>query len=252
MAFLQIEFSGSSIGKMACMNVLLPEGEGPYPVLYLLHGYSDNHTVWQRRTSIERYVAGEDLIVVMPDGHVSFYANDPRPGGRAYEDHIVRDVVEFTDRAFPTIAKREGRAIAGLSMGGYGAMMIGLKHHDRFAAISSHSGALGFVHDHYVRDDPGINSLAEALAAGGSYDCHELARQAVAAETCPAVRFDCGHDDFLIEYNRHFHEHLEAIGLAHTYEEFDGVHEWAYWDSHVPETIRFVLDNVERAAAREP
>ena len=112
MALCQVKFFGASLGKACGMNVILPEKHaGPFGVLYLLHGLSDDHTIWCRRTSIERYVAELPLIVVMPDGHRSFYCNDPRPGGCAYEDHIVRDVVEFVDRTFPTRARRDGRAI---------------------------------------------------------------------------------------------------------------------------------------------
>ena len=145
MALMQIDFRGQALGKMTSMTVLLPdEGEGPFPVLYLLHGLSDNHSAWCRRTALERYLDGKGLIVVMPDGHVSFYCNNPAPMGLAYEDHIVRDVVGFVDRVLPSRADRTGRAIAGLSMGGYGAMMLGLKHPDLFCAIGGHSSAYYF------------------------------------------------------------------------------------------------------------
>lgn len=104
MALCSVQFPGGSIQKASGMNVILPEGDGPFPVLYLLHGLSDDYTIWSRRTSIERYVAELPLVVVMPDGHRSFYCNDPRPGGCAYEDHVVMDVVGFVDRTFRTIA----------------------------------------------------------------------------------------------------------------------------------------------------
>ena len=133
MALCSVQLFGESIQKASGMNVILPDAQGPFGVLYLLHGLSDDHTIWCRRTSIERYAAELPLIVVMPDGHRSFYCNDPRPGGCAYEDHIVTDVVGFVDRTFPTIADRAGRAIGGLSMGGYGAMMLALRHPDLFS-----------------------------------------------------------------------------------------------------------------------
>ena len=143
MAFCEMHFFGASIGKQSSMCVIVPEGEGPFPVLYLLHGLSDDHTIWHRRTSIERYVDGRRLIVVMPDGHRSFYCNDERPGGLAYEDHITQDVVGFVDRTFKTIPHRGARAIAGLSMGGYGAIVLSLRHPNLFSAASSHSAPRG-------------------------------------------------------------------------------------------------------------
>ena len=250
MAFCEIEFSGKSLGKMASMNVLLPEGEseGPFPVLYLLHGYSDNHTAWCRRSAIERHVMGKDLIVVMPDGYVSFYANDPRPGGMRYEDHIIEDVIGFVDRMFPTVAARQGRSIAGLSMGGYGALMLAMKHPDLFCATSSLSGAVDFAHKlgrlgsnpHTDR----IPTFSDTLFEAGGYDCYELARQTKDAGRDLAVRFDCGENDFLIEANRGFHAFCDEIGLDHEYVEHPGVHDWKYWDTHIPETIEFVLKAV--------
>jgi putative tributyrin esterase len=242
MALLDVHFEGTAIGKQSSMLVVMPTGPGPFPVLYLLHGLSDDHTIWLRRTSIERYVSGLGLIVVMPDGHRSFYANDPRPGGLAYENHMTQDVVGFVDRVFPTIAKREGRAVAGLSMGGYGAVMLALKNPGLFAAAVSHSGALAFTRQ--KRSDAPFGPLENAL--GRDYDCHRLASAVLksGARQKPALRFDCGTDDFLIGHNRGFHAHLAKIGYAHEYEEHAGAHSWEYWDAHIRETIPFVMRHV--------
>ena len=94
-----------------------------------------------RRTSIERYVDGLPLVVVMPDGGRGWYTN--AVAGYTYEDDLIKDVVGLVDRTFPVKAERAGRAIGGLSMGGYGAVKLGLKHHEMFASVNSHSGALG-------------------------------------------------------------------------------------------------------------
>jgi len=244
MAFLQVHFSGAAANKACGMNVILPEaGEGPFPVLYLLHGYSDDHTVWCRRTRIEWYVREMPLIVVMPDGLHSFYCNDPRPGGFAGEDHIIRDVVGFVERAFPALPARDGRALAGLSMGGYGAMMLGLRHPEMFCAISSHSSAFAFAHEP-ISQREAINNYAAALPEG-QYDCFVLAEKAAQVGGSPAIRFDCGTEDGLLAANRDFHAHLEAIGLAHEYAEFPGFHSWPYWDEHVRETLTFVGEHLQ-------
>ena len=142
MAIARIGFFGESIGKQTNMTVILPEGverEGPYPVLYLLHGLSDDDSIWTRRTSLERYVSGLPLVVVMPDGGRGFYTDAVE--GPAYESHIIKDVVGLVERFFPVVRSREGRAIEGLSMGGYGAMKLALKYPQMFASVVAHSSA---------------------------------------------------------------------------------------------------------------
>lgn len=243
MAFLSVQFPGHSIGKQSGMNIILPPGNGPFPVLYLLHGLSDDHTTWARRTSIERYVDGCNLMVVMPDGGRSFYCNDIRPGGMAYEDHIVRDVVGFVDTAFRTVADAGARAIAGLSMGGYGALMLTLRHPDMFSVACSHSAVTTFLHPpHSARAD--IRIIAGNLPQNGRYDLFKLSRYVVKSRRRPALRMDCGRDDDLIRANRAFHTRLKKIGYAHEYRENSGAHNWEYWDLHIRESIAFILANL--------
>ncbi len=246
MSFLSVQFFGPSIQKQSSLYVVLPPGKGPFGVLYLLHGLSDDHTIWHRRTSIERYVEGRNLIVVMPDGGRSFYCNDPRPAGLAYEDHIVKDVVGFIDDSFPTLASRGGRAIAGLSMGGYGAMMLALRHPDMFCAACSHSGALGFCHRRYQMGGAGPDP-SEWLPKN-HYDCHLLAarlRRSRKGPPMPAIRMDCGTEDFLLDDSRALHAHLAKLKIDHVYEEFPGSHTWEYWDQHIQRSIEFVLGELK-------
>jgi S-formylglutathione hydrolase FrmB len=244
MAFLTVRFRSESLVKQDAMNVFFPEGtRGRLPVLYLLHGLSDNHTAWQRRTSIERYLDGKRLIVVMPDTHRFFYVNDPRPGGQAYEDHIIRDVIGTMDRMFPTVRGRRGRAVAGLSMGGYGALMLAMRHPDKFSTAVSHSGALHFAHAFPKSRGPQYGDVAELSKAlpRRAYDLWALARRLKRSRRRLAIRLDCGTEDGLIESNRTFHAHLTRLGIDHEYAEHSGAHDWAYWDAHVQDTLRFVL-----------
>ncbi len=230
---------------MTSVMVILPEkaGPGPFPVLYLLHGLSDNHTGWTRRTSIERYVEGLPLIVVMPDGGRGWYSDSVTEPAGAFETFIVRDLVGFVDRTFQTKATREGRVIGGLSMGGYGALKLALKYPGMFCAAASHSGALGRPHEREAGyggsemhrifgDDPG----------GGANDIYALAeRFRNGTMQRPALRIDCGTEDGLLESNRAFQRHLKRLGIAHDYEEYPGSHDWAYWDKHVQEAIGFFV-----------
>lgn len=251
MAFCTMQFSAPRLGKMAEMNLLIPEsGKAAYPVLYLLHGYSDNHTAWCRRTSLEWYTRGLDLIVAMPDGEVSFYANDPREDGQPFEDHIIHDVVGFVDKTFPTIAGRTGRAIAGLSMGGYGSMMLALKHPEMFSVVSSHSSAFGFASKRFKGLDGRIGATSRVLRKTGDYDVFDLAEAQARKKKKLHIRFDCGLDDYLLKYNRDFHDYLDGLGIAHDYEEHPGIHNWEYWNQHIQTTLAFATDHLASARAR--
>jgi putative tributyrin esterase len=143
MACATLNFHSPALAKACSMTVIVPEGsvgQPPFPVCYLLHGLSDDHTSWARHTSIERHVAGLPLIVVMPDGGRGFYCD--AVDGPAYERHLLDDVIGFVDRTFHTMPERQGRVIGGLSMGGYGAIKLALKYPQLFCSAVSHSAAL--------------------------------------------------------------------------------------------------------------
>jgi len=243
MAVCEIHFTAeNALEKMTAAMVILPEKKrGPFPVFYLLHGLSDDHTAWVRRTSIERYVEGLPLIVVMPDGGRSFYTDALYKPKAAYETAIVRDLIGFVDATFQTIPGRAGRVIGGLSMGGYGALKLALKHPDMFCAAVSHSGAPAFasrkLQDSEEWDREWIPVFGQN-PQGSPEDVLALAERADRA-TLPALRIDCGLDDFLLQDNRRFHQHLKKLGIPHEYAEYPGEHNWEYWDTHVRETIAF-------------
>lgn len=252
MAFCELKFFSNALQKATAADILLPEQhtQGPFPVLYLLHGLSDDNTVWQRRTSIERYVAGLPLIVVMPDGGRGFYSDAEQ--GMAWESAIVKDLIGYVDAMFQTRAERSGRVVAGLSMGGYGAAKFALKYPDVFCAAVSHSGAMRFANRPLASDPAnervaGFNrEFARVVGenpVGGPHDLFALAANLEPAQR-PALRIDCGVDDFLIEDNRTFHAYLDEIGFAHEYHEFPGAHNWEYWDEHIQEAIRFLMPYV--------
>ena len=196
-----------------------------------------------RRTSIERYVAGLPLVVVMPDGGRGWYAN--ALAGDAFEDDLVNDVVGLVDRTFPVRADRSGRAIGGLSMGGYGAVKVGLKHPDIFGSINSHSGALGMLHniDDAKKLSPEFERIFGASPKGGPEDPFAIVTKMDHGKI-PPMLIDCGTEDFLLAQNRGFHEHLEKLHIAHEYKEFSGGHNWEYWDLHVREAIAFHVKNL--------
>ena len=208
------------------MTIILPdEGPGPFPVLYLLGGNSDDDTTWARRTSLERYLAGVPLIVAMPNGGRGWYTNSATPPGRNYHDHIMNDIIGTVERLFPAIRDRRGRAIGGLSMGGYGAFKFALQFPDMFISAHSHSGVvMGPFWQPNLRPEKATRHASEIQAIFGTQREGSRNDPAYLAKICPidkrpALYFDCGLDDFLFPDNVAFHHHLTAIGYPHEYAE---------------------------------
>lgn len=247
MAFCELHFWSAALGRQTACNLFIPQGQSaPWSTFYLLHGASDDHTVWSRRTSIERYCEGLPLLVVMPEGGGSGFYTDAADESGRYESAIIEDLIPFMDATFPTRASRQGRAIGGLSMGGYGAMKLALKHPDLFCSANSHSGAVSLEamvnnDNTYWRDK--MRRIFGEGAVGGTEDPFALAQNSDPA-TRAALKIDCGTEDFLLQSNRDFHAHLQQHGVAHQYNEFPGSHEWSYWDTHVQEALAFHIQNL--------
>jgi putative tributyrin esterase len=235
MAFSELHYFSNSLGQQMTTWAILPDTAGPFSVLYLLHGRSDDHTTWTRRTSIERYADGwSDLMVVMPDSGRGFSCD--AVNGPAHQGALIQDLIPFIDRTFRTRPERSARAIGGLSMGGYGAIKIALQFPALFGSAHSHSGALDFAHGFEPGSVENRLILGDAITGGGPNDPYRLAAE---CPHPPALLIDCGTDDFLIEHNRSFHTHLEKLGIAHEYHEYPGAHTWDYWDLHIRDALAF-------------
>jgi S-formylglutathione hydrolase FrmB len=241
MSFCQVEWFSQVLRKQVGMFVLLPDqGQPPFPTFYLLHGLSDDHTIWHRRTRIEWYVRDLPLIVAMADGYRGFYTNNTE--GPAYADYLAIEMQAFMERSFPAATGRANRCVGGLSMGGYGALRLALGFPDRYVSATSHSGALlaGSRPIQSDRFDVGeISRIFGPDPTGSDHDLLTLAERAKKAGNLPRIRIDCGTDDFLIDDNRECHRRLDRLGIPHEYEEFPGAHTWDYWDLHVQEALRF-------------
>jgi putative tributyrin esterase len=233
----------------------------PYPVLYLLHGRSDDHTAWVRNTNIERFVRGLPLIVVMPDGGRGFWTDSRSSPTQAHETALLRDLIGFVDSTFQTVPTRAGRAIGGLSMGGYGAVKLALKPPDLFCAAFSLSGAFTNGSKPYTGDseeDQEMRPIFGSHPEGGTEDVFALAAAfpsehgSGGQSTELALRLDCGTEDFFLPDNRRLHAHLDVLGLAHEYTETRGGHKWASptrchlscntWVSEYPSTPRHTFE----------
>ena len=252
----EVHFFSESLGMHTSMNVILPQRrlmnaqtrrKRKYRTLYLLHGYSDDYSAWLRWSSIERYVEGMNLAVVMPSAHLSFYT-DMEHGGK-YWQFISEEVPAVAQDMFPLSSKRADNFVAGLSMGGYGAFKLALTHPDRFAAAASLSGSLD------IRDTvKGFGETdAEAWLAsmrdifgdlrkvpGSKHDLYRLAEKASRSTVRPSLYVCCGTDDPDYESNLNFCEQLRSLDFDLTFEDASGGHDWAFWDSMIPHVLAWL------------
>ncbi len=254
MAFMECHFHSDVLGMACTMNVILPQAsgsqigmdsaarDGAFPCLYLLHGLSDDHSIWMRRTSIERYVSHLGLAVVMPGVHRSFYANMVK--GYRYWDFVTEELPGVVQSMFRVSDRREDRFVAGLSMGGYGAFKMARGRRDLFSAGCSLSGALDIAYRQKQEDNGGFGEERRFVfgdpedVPGSENDLRMLAEKAVADKGEAQFLYQwCGTEDFLYEDNRRFAEHCLKIGLDVLVEEGPGDHQWKYWDRQI---VRFL------------
>jgi putative tributyrin esterase len=244
MAVLTIEFRSEALEKSTRIKVLLNQNATPpYPTFYLLHGLSDDESIWTRRTSIERYAEKYPFLIIMPDGERSWYC-DSRIG--RFESYISHELVSFIDKLFPTRKQARYRAIGGLSMGGYGALKLGVKFPRVFGSITAHSSAVNFMHS-WGQDGkaglPEVTVIAQDVDPKAN-DIYELVTR-IPTATRPHLYFDCGRDDFLHQENEQFDRFLRQAKIPHTYRRFDGAHECAYWDLHIQDALKFHVKAME-------
>ncbi|NLZ83162.1 MAG: esterase family protein [Clostridiales bacterium] len=256
MALLHVDFFSNVLGMCMQMDVILPQrtkgqigaegkgSKGEYPTLYLLHGMSDDSTVWQRRTSIERYADDMGIAVVMPTTHLGWYTDMHH--GLKYWTFISEELQDICHDFFPKMStKREDNFVAGLSMGGYGAMKMGLGAAERFCAVASLSGAMDVRHldqNDSTTHEFWFNIFGPLDKVEGSdNDLFELAsRLKASGKPLPKLYMWCGTEDFLYEANKDMKKHLTDLGYDLTYEETPGDHQWKYWDDKIQDVLRWL------------
>ncbi|MCS7461441.1 esterase family protein [Paenibacillus doosanensis] len=253
MALIECNYFSEVLRLSTSMTVILPQqtkGQigmenirlmGKHPTLYLLHGMSDDHTIWIRRTSIERYVAPLGIAVVMPQVHRSSYAD--MVYGNNYWTFLSEELPELAQSFFPLSKAREDNFVAGLSMGGYGALKWALRRPDRFVAVASLSGG---VNRNRFRDDP-LRSTDYRLAFGDQSirgtenDLFTLLRQCdESGVPKPKIYHCCGTEDSNYEDNLLFREACEQNGFETTFKEGPGGHTWDYWDRQIQDVLAWL------------
>jgi len=211
-----------------------------FPVVYLQHGLGDDQNTPWERTHLLPLAEEHPLIIVTSDAKSSWFVNDERSSKLLWEDFFAFELPEYIENNFPAAKSGNSRGQCGFSMGGYGAMMLALKHPDRFSAVSTHSGSFLFGHE-YRKDRPERAEFMSAVAPpGGDYDLFRLTAEAgKTGRLIPDIRFDVGDKDHLLEQNRRFHAHLEQYQVLHDYKENKGSHLWSYVDQHIDESLAF-------------
>lgn len=251
----KLSFFSTCLARLVEVNILLPEqtwAEGAvphlkeFPTLYLLHGYGDNHTSWQRWTNIEHYAEQHKMIVIMPAGERSWYAD--HVDGSKYFTFVTEELPAVCRKMFAGVStKRETTFVAGLSMGGYGALKIALTYPERYAGVASFSGAVD------------VTELASILPLNPTYwnnvfgDAEHLegtkndifflaAESQKQGKPLPRVYLWCGTEDRLIGSHQKLTQHLTDLNYPLHSTQSAGNHSWPYWDREVKNAIPYLLE----------
>lgn len=254
MALFHAHFPSKTLDLQCAADVIIPDrrknSKRPLPCLWLLHGLSDDHTIWQRRTSIERYVAAYDLAVVMPTVHRSWYADMAH--GLKYWSFISEELPAAMRQYFSLSARREDNFVAGLSMGGYGAFKLVLNFPERFAAAASLSGAVDICARWRAPDRQTM--MKDIFGSEPKNSLNDLffmaTKLAKSRKPRPRLFQWCGTEDFLYQDNLRFCGHAQKIGLKVDYSEGPGGHSWDMWDAQIQNVLKWL--KVEKKTETSP
>ena len=252
MAKVTCNFLSYSLNRAVDITVVLPSVTCPealgmgggaathvlpakFPVLYLLHGFANNHAQWTGYTNVELYAEERRIAVVNISAENKAYA---KVGADDFKRFVSEELPEFVCNYFPISDKPEDTYIAGLSMGGYGALMHGLTHPERYHAIGAFSAGLNINPAVFASDPLGEGQVE----TDPQYDLHVLARAIADADNAfPPIYSACGMNDFLFEANQAFAAELAGFGADVTWKEVPGFgHEWRFWDQQVEQFLDWI------------
>jgi putative tributyrin esterase len=218
-----------------------------YPAIYLLHGLTGHYNNWGDETALEEFTKSYDYVFVMPEGDNGWYSDGVKNETDKYESYIIRELIPEIEKKFRVKNSRDSRVIAGLSMGGYGALKFGMKYPDKFVLAGSFSGALNAA-ELQVKDFANWKTLVDSIeAAFGEADSDSrkandlfgLVRTQTdeSKRKLPFLYLDCGTEDFLIGVNQNFARLLFEKKIPHEYRQLPGKHDWKFWESQIREFL---------------
>lgn len=258
MALIETRFDSAILDLSLGMNIILPEHpsawETPPAVLYLLHGLSDDHTIWSRRTSIERYAYAYNLAVVMPDAYKSFYCDMAH--GSDYRGFFSQELPLLIQRWFKVSTDPKRTFVTGMSMGGYGALKLALDNPGHYSAAASIFGALDLAA--HIHDEWDESRRRTFQAVFGDINRikdseHDLIAQLRTLEAVPDTDFYLcvGTGDYLYQDSVTFRDTAAEAGLRFTYEEDEGEHKWGFADRAIKRILEWLpierLPEIENA-----
>lgn len=251
MAILTCDYFSRALSAHQCFTAVLPSdampggfgaveyGAGPYPTLYLLHGFGGNRNDWLMNSRVQEWASMHGWAVVMPDGANSFYLDQAETNAR-WGEAIGQELVEVTRKLFPLSTRREDTAIGGLSMGGFGALRLGLRYPETFGHIAAMSSAL--ITEEVSQMTPGHGNMVapygyyrlvfgqpEALL-GSDRDPKALAKALAGKPGAPRLFLACGTEDMLYPLNLDMHTYLESLGYDHVWFTRPGIHDFSFWN----------------------
>lgn len=241
MAIFKCTFRSTMLGNDTSLNIILPDKRlHPPKVLYLLHGFQQHFGSWLNQSSVARYAAGKNLVIVMPDGGRSFYAD--MTTGEHYYSYITKELPRFLKMQLNLDPSPEDTAVAGLSMGGYGAFKIGMSNPMQYKTIGAFSPACDIV-SIAKEMPPLVHAICGDLELKGSeHDLYRLAKELCGAENPPKILHYCGNNDFMIDANREFCAYMKSLSFDYTYTEDEGAHEWNLWDKWIEDFINRFME----------
>ena len=272
MGFFRGDIYSYALDKMTPIHIYLPYDDNrrflvnkPQHTVILLHGLEGNYSYWNRYTSVERYAQSKNLALIMPDAEMSMYAD--MHCGQRYGEYIGQELPELLKNMFQLNMDREHLSIAGLSMGGYGAVKAALQHPETFGRCASFSGALmlgSTGHLDILRKwkDPGrketyteMEEIERSMYYGakGAYgenftyhpenDLLHLADQLIKSGTPPPkFLFTCGSENFLFQINRQYTETFLQLGIGNSFHTWPGAHNWLFWEESIRDYIDFFCE----------
>lgn len=262
-----VQFRSALVGKTLPYNVVLPPDYHTsrttrYPVLYLLHGLSGHYSDWITKTNVADYASKYRMIVVTPEGNDGWYTDSATVGSEQYESYFLKELIPDVQKRYRTVETRFGRGVAGLSMGGYGALKFGLKFPATFIFTGSMSGALDATSwtENDLKDPGAIrDSVLGVFGRAGSdtrkaNDIFELVRgmSDTRVATLPYFYFDCGTEDPLFSFNPTFAALLREKKIPHEFRQLPGNHNWAYWDQQVQEVLKIAAERMRAPPRPKP
>jgi S-formylglutathione hydrolase FrmB len=257
-----VQWQSKTQGKLLPYNVVLPldydqNKTAVYPALYLLHGLTGRYDNWTTFTKLAQYAAAYRLVIITPEGNNGWYTDSPVAPADKYESYLVKELIPEVESRFRVLKTREGRAVAGLSMGGYGALKFGVKYPDKFVFAGSLSGALRaaeWTDKTFDRAPFFGESLMKAYGPPDSptraaNDLFKLldALTPEQAQALPFLYADCGTEDFLFASNQDLAKLLSVKKIPHEYRQRPGAHNWLYWDAQVQEILRLATARLSAA-----